>query len=242
MKEKKEKISRFFALVLLLAMAAAPQFALLGHISEGRNIDVNERLDLRALGIDKEARQILSLVDAHVKFFKRSSDLKAKGIVSPRDASDFKNEGDQRKADVLTIKRELESLVSKLKQGNHWDAAFDAQFAASLKNEKDRSLLNQTGGARKLFEAALGEVNSLRDEIDDELRQVSGKQTGAQNSRSDRAFAAHARPPVGKVCTILLTAILFCSIEPCPNTRCLLIRRYNDKGCIPGPAVDPNCN
>src|SRR2546421_1734558 len=241
MKQKNEKISRVLAVVLVLAFAGLPQFTVPAQkIAEGRNINVNEALDLRALGIDNEARQIVSLVGANAKFFKRSSDLQGKGIVSPRDASDFKNEGDLRKADVLTIKRELESLINKLKQENHWDAAFDAQFLASLKSDNDRSLLTQSGGARKLFQSAVEETGALRDEIVEEVRQINSKQTGALRNRGDRLFAAHARPPVGKVCTILLTAILLTSIVD-PLFLCPLVRRYNEKGCIPGPAVSPQC-
>ncbi|HEY0350255.1 MAG TPA: hypothetical protein VGC60_19120 [Pyrinomonadaceae bacterium] len=244
MKQKNEKISRVLALMMLLALASGPQFIVRAQkISEGRNINVNEALDLRALGIDNEARQIVSLVGANAKFFKRSSELQQKDIVSPRDASDFKNEGDLRKTDVLTIKRELESLINKMKQGNHWNEAFDAQFLASLKSDNVRSLLTQSGGARKLFQSAVEETSALRDEVVDEVRQINSKQTGALRNRGNRLFAAHARPPVGKVCTILLVAILLASYNGIHGTAdCLVLKRYNEKGCVPGPAVAPDCN
>jgi hypothetical protein len=247
MKQKKKSISRVLTLTLLLALAGTPQFTLLRQVSaQDPNGISMPTLQLRALNIDNEVRQITSLTRTHVTFFKRAEDHRKKGGLTSREARELQTEGDQRKSDVLTIKRELESLINRLKQGNHWDAAFDAQFAASLKTDKDRSLLNQVGGARKLFEAALGEVSSLRDDIDDELRQVSAKK-GPPNNRSERSFAAHARPPAGKVCTILLTAILLTSLNglggsPFSSADCLLVKRYNQKGCIPGPVAAPNCS
>jgi hypothetical protein len=222
-------------------LASGPQFTLTRRANAQNPAGIGmPALDLRALGVDNEVRQVTSLIGTHVTFFKRAADYRKKGGLTPREAQEITNDGNQRKAEVLTIKRELESLINKLKQRNHWDASFDAQFASSLKNDKDRSLLTQAGGARKLFEAAVNDIGSLRDDIDDELRHLSAKLSPAAN-RLDRSLAAHARPPMGKVCTLLLTAILFCSIEPCPNARCLLVKRYNEKGCIPGPAVDPNC-
>ena len=243
MKENKEKISRFFALVLLLAIAAAPQASLLGQkISEGRNINVNEALNLNALGVNNEVRRIGSLLEAQAKFFKRASLLQKNSIVSPRDFTDFKNEGDLRKADLATLQREFESLINKLKQGNHWDETFDAQVLASLKSANARTVLSQFGGARKLFQAAVDSGPSLRDDIDDEVRQVNNKQQGSLRRRSDQVFAAHARPPVGKLgCGVLLSYWLTASLLP-GNTgaalACVFADRYNDKGCTPRLDVD----
>jgi hypothetical protein len=236
MKEQKEKISRFFGLVLLLAIAAVPQASLLGQkISEGRSINVNEALNLNALGINSEVQRINSLLDAQAKFFKRSSELQKRSIVSPRDAVDIKNEGDLRKADLVTIQREFESLVNKLKQGNHWDETFDAQVLNSLKSANARTVVTQFGGARKVFQAAIESGPSLREDIDDEVRQVNSKQQGALSRRSDRVFAAHAKPAAGKLgCNLLASYWLTASLVPGgDNLACIFADRYNDKGCTP---------
>jgi len=249
MKQNKENISRILVLVVLFVLANAPQFTLLRQVNAQDPHGISmPTLQLRDLGIDNEARQITSLIGAHVNFFKRSADHRKKGGLTPREAREIQNEGDQRKADVSTLRSQLQSLINKLKQGNHWNETFDAQFAAALKKESDRSLLSQSGGARKLFEAAVSEVNSLRDDIDEELRHISAKLNPASN-RGDRSFAAHARPPVGKVCTILLAAILLAGVASAQGAIpgygtvfCTLVKRYNEKGCVPGPAVAPNCN
>jgi hypothetical protein len=236
MKENKEKISRFFALVLLLAIAAVPQASLLGQkISEGRNINVNEALDLNDLKIKNEVQRINSLLEAQAKFFKRGSGLRRNSIVSPRDAVDFKNEGDQRKADLVTLQREFESLINKLKQGNHWDETFDAQVLNSLKNTTDRTVVTQFGGARKVFQAAVDSGPGVREDIDDEVRQVNSKQQGALVRRSDRVLAAHARAPVGKFgCGALMAYWLTASLVPGGDAvACIFADRFNEKGCTP---------
>lgn len=237
----KEKISRFFGLVLLLAIAAAPQASLLGQkISEGRNINVNEALNLNALGINSEVQRINSLLDTQAKFFKRSSELQKRSIVSPRDAVDIKSEGDLRKADLATIQRGFESMINKLKQGNHWDETFDAQVLNSLKNANARTVVTQFGGARKVFQAAVDAGPSLREDIDDEVRQVNSKQQGALSRRSNRVFAAHAKPPVGKLgCNLLGAYWLAASLMPGNDTlACIFADRYNDKGCTPRIGCD----
>ena len=236
MKENKKKISRLFAVALLLAIAAVPQASLFGQkISEGRNINVNEALDLNDLRIKNEVQRINSLLDAQAKFFKRASELQKRSIVSPRDAVDIKNEGDLRKADLATIQREFESLINKLKQGNHWDETFDAQVLNSLKNASARTVVTQLGGARKVFQAAVDSGSALREDIDDEVRQVNAKQQGALGHRRDRLFAAHAKPPVGKLgCNLLAGYYLTASLIPGYETlACIFADRYNDKGCTP---------
>jgi len=240
MKQKKEKISRVLALILLLAFAGAPEFMLQREANaQDRTINVNERLDLRALGIDNEARKLISLMGVHARFFKRGAELKQKSTLLPRDASSFFDEADARKSDLQTIKRDLESLIGKLKQGNHWNEAFDAQFLASLKNASARSSLVQAGGARKLFESALGEVGPLRQEIEEEVRQVNIKKTSGLRNRRDQVFAAHARPPLGKAgCGLLHVAFLYVDFYGPESTACEIAKRSNDKGCNPRLACD----
>jgi hypothetical protein len=235
-KEKKEKTSRFLGLVLLLAIAAVPQASLRGQkISEGRNINVNEALDLNDLRIKSDVQRINSLLDAQARFFKRAAELKAKSVVSPRDAVDIKNEGDLRKADLATIQREFESLINKLKQGNHWDATFDAQVLNSLKNGNARTVVTQFGGARKIFQAAVDSGPALREDIDDEVRQVNSKQQGALRNRSNRVFAAHVTAPFGKFgCGALLAYWLAASVVPGGDAlACVFADRFNAKGCTP---------
>src|SRR5687768_13706578 len=172
MKQKKENVSRVFVLALLLAFASAPQFTLTRQAdAQDRNINVNEALNLDALGIKNEVQRIGSLLDAQGRFFKRASELQKRSIVSPRDAVDIKNEGDLRKADLVRLQREFESLINKLKQGNHWDETFDAQVLNSLKNANARIVLTQFGGARKVFQAAVDSGPAFREDIDDEVRQ-----------------------------------------------------------------------
>jgi hypothetical protein len=235
MKEKKKKLSRFFALALLLAIAAVPQASLFGQkISEGRNINVNEALDLNDLRIKNEVQRINSLLDAQAKFFRRASELNKRSVISPRDAVDFKNEGDQRKADLASIQSEFESLINKLKQGNHWDGTFDAQVLNSLKNVNSRTVVTQFGGARKIFQAAVDSGPALREDIDDEVRQVNSKQQSALGHRSDRVFAAHAKPAVGKLgCAVLMSSWLTASLVGADTVACVFADRFNDKGCTP---------
>ena len=131
----KPYVFRIFSMVLVLAFASAPHFTLTSKTNaQERNINVNEKLDFRALGIDNEAKQFVSLIDVQVKFFKRGEELRAKSILSPRDPGSFREDADKRKAELVTIKNQLESLINKLKQKNRWDDAFDAQFLVSLKN------------------------------------------------------------------------------------------------------------
>ena len=239
----KPYVFRIFSMVLVLAFASAPHFTLTSKTNaQERNINVNEKLDFRALGIDNEAKQFVSLIDVQVKFFKRGEELRAKSILSPRDPGSFREDADKRKAELVTIKNQLESLINKLKQKNRWDDAFDAQFLVSLKNDSDRSVLSQFGGARKLFQSAVGEISSTRDEIDEEVRQVNSKQTGRLRNRTDRVFAAHASPTMGKICVVLLTAYFLASGGgTIDNTySCAVAHRYNEKSCV--PRLSTNCS
>jgi hypothetical protein len=240
MKQKAKAISCLFTLVLLLVSTAMPTAALRGPDDvQERNINVNERLDFRALGIDNEARQLVSLGDAQVKFFKRGAELKRNGALPE---GNFSDEANSRKSELLTIKRHLESIINKLKQKNQWNDAFDAQFLASLKNSSDQSALTQAGGARKVLQAGVDDVGSLRGEIEEEVRQVKSRQTGAM-FRVDRAFAAPASPMFTKVgCNLLLSLYYTALFVPDGGaTACAVARRYNDKGC--GAKINnPGCN
>lgn len=229
MNQRKKNHFNLLVLAMLLTIASAPQLTLL------RPVNAQGPINLRALGIDNEARQIVSLTETHVGFFKRAAEQRKKGGLTPREAQALKGEGDQRKADLATLQRQFESLVNKLKQGNHFDEAFDAQALAALKSDSDRSLLTAAGGARKLFEKAIREVNLLRDEIDEEVRGVTSKQQETIRDRNNRAFAAHARPPVGKLgCDVLfasyVTAVWAGIIK---GLTCKIAQRYNEKGCTP---------
>ena len=230
MKHTKQSVSRLFALVLLLAVTSTQ----LGVSAQDRTINVNERLDLRALGINNEAQQITSLVDVQLKFFKRGDELRKKSILSPRDPESFRDEANKRKADLVTLQRQFDSLINKLKQGNNWNENFDSQFLAAIKIESARSLLAQSGGARKVLQAAAGEVNELRDEIDDAVREVNSKQVGSRRSRSDRVYAAHASPPAGKLyCALLFNTYLLALLAPGSSLSCSIAQSYNEKGCLP---------
>lgn len=236
MKSEKQRIFKGTALILLFAFAVATYVPLLQSANaQERTINVNERLDFRALGIDNEARQFVSLIDLQLKFFKRGAELRAKSILSPRDPESFTEEANKRKSDLVTIKNQLESLINKLKQKNRWNDAFDAQFLVSLSNDSDRSVLTQAGGARKLFQSAVNEVIETRDEIEEEVRQVNSKQTGRLVRRTDRVLAAHAPAALGKICTVLLTAYFLSSGLGQVNTlySCVIADRYNKKGCVP---------
>lgn len=230
----KKNINRVVSFALFLALAITPEFTML------RQASAQGPLNLRALGIDNEARQFTSLLETQAKFFTRASELKRKTSLTPQDPRSLREEADKRKADLSAITQALQALINKLKQGNNWNEAFDAQFAAGLKRANHRSLLTQVGGARKLFEAAVNEVNSFGNEIDEEVRQINTRQTSAIRSRGDRVFAAHARPPAGKVCTFLLTAILLTSFNGFSLYDCVLVNRYNDKDCVPSP-LDTTC-
>src|SRR5436190_141099 len=232
--KKNKTISRLLTLVLLLAFTLAPHSTLPGPaLAQNRNINVNELLDFHALGIDNETRQIVSLSDLQVKFFKRGAELREKSILSPRDPASFSEEADKRKADLVTLKNQFQSLINKLKQKNLWDETLDAQFLASLKSSSDRSVLSQAGGARKVLQAAADEVGLVQEDIDDEVRQVKSRQTGALRNRRDRVFAAHASPPYGKAgCNVLFAYYLVASLTASTHSvACAIAKRYNDKGC-----------
>ena len=230
----KQSISRIFALVLLLTVTVTQNSLWLGVSAQERNINVNENFDLQALGIKNEAQQIGSLVDVQIKFFKRGDELKKKSILSPRDPASFRDEGEKRKADLVTLKRQFDSLINRLKQGNNWNETFDAQVLAALKNESDRSVLTQSGGARKVLEAGAGEVNQLRDEIDEAVREVNGKQVGSRRIRNDRVNAAHASPPMGALgCAMLLSTYIIAVVTFQHALACAIAQRSNEKGCRP---------
>ena len=225
----------FFALLVLLVLGSARFDGLAQKTAEGRSINVNEALDLNDLKIKNEIQQINSLLDAHVKFFKRAAELKQKSIISPRDPASFKDEADKRKAGLATLQSQFDSLINKLQQGNHWNETFDAQFLASLKNASDRSLLTQAGGARKLLQAGAAEFNGLKDDIDEEVRQISSRQTGHLRSPRDRVFAAHATPPAAKFgCNALLASYLIATATSSETIiSCAIAVLYNERGCSP---------
>lgn len=241
MKEKKEMISSVLTLLLLLTFAVAPHGRLRPVNAQDRTINVNEKLDFRALGIDNEARQLVSLIDVQLKFFKRGAELREKSILSPRDPESFREEADKRKADLTTIKSQLQSFISKLKQKNRWDEAFDAQFLVSLAKDSDRSALTQAGGARKVFQTALDEVLLVRAEIDDEVDHIKSRQTVSLRYRSNRVLAAHATFLMGKVgCSYLFLTYLVASVggQGTHAFACAVADRYNTKGCTPPISCD----
>lgn len=232
MKYTIDSVYRLFVLLVLLTVAG------LGMANaQDRNINVNERLDLRALGINNEVQQITSLTDLQVKFFNRGDELKKKSTLSLRDADGFRDEGNKRKADLAGLQRQFDALINKLKQGNNWNETFDAQFLAAIKIESARSALTQAGGARKVLQAAAAEISRLRDDIDEEVSEVSSKEVGSRRSRNDRVLAAHASPLMGNVrCSLLLAAYNLSLLQPGSvgnSTSCAIAKRFNDKGCLP---------
>jgi len=237
----KQRLLTVLTLALILALTVALQLTQLRNANaQERNINVNEALDLNGLGIKNEVQRINSPLDAQARFFKRATELKRKGILSPRDPASFREEANLRKADLLTLQREFETLINKLKQRNHWNETFDAQALASLKNINARTVVSQLGGARKVLQAAVEAGPALRADIDDEVRRVEGGSVGALRNRGDRVFAAHASPPIGKLgCNVLLGYWFTASLVPgAESVACFLADRYNDKGCTPRLNVD----
>ena len=99
MKQKIRNLSPALVLVLLLAFAVAPQLTLVQRANaQERTINVNEKLDFRALGIDNEAKQFVSLIDVQLKFFKRGEELRAKSILSPRGSRKFQRRSKQKES------------------------------------------------------------------------------------------------------------------------------------------------
>jgi hypothetical protein len=245
MKKKTNQTSRISALVLLLAFAGATQFPLSHQANaQDRTINVNERLDLRALGINNEVQQINSLLGVQAKFFKKALDLNDKVSISLDEKTQLQNEAVQRKSDVTTLKNQFLSLINNLKQKNNWNEAFDAQFLASLKNSSDRTLLTQAGGARKLLEAGAADFDGLRDHIEQEVRQVSNRQAGRVRSRGDRVYAAHASAPLGNFgCAALLASYILATATGNENSiSCAVSMLYNRRGCKPGIVSGAACH
>jgi hypothetical protein len=214
---------RTFSLVVLFLLLISPAGAQDSGISM-------PTLQIRALGIDNETRQINSLLGVQGKFFKRAFELQAKGSLSPDEKTQLSTEAVQRKADITTLKNQFQSLINKLKQKNNWNEALDAQFVAALKESGDRSLLTQAGGARKLLEAGAADFDGLRDFLEQEVVQVSKRQ-------------AHASAPLGNFgCSALLASYILATASGSENSiSCAVAMVYNRKGCKPGITSGAAC-
>lgn len=241
MRQIRKNTSRIVVLFLLLA--GVPQFANLDHTSAQETGISMSTLQIRALGIDNETRQINSLLGVQGKFFKKAFDLQAKASLSPDEKTQLSAEAVQRKSDITALKNQFESLINKLKQKNNWNEAFDAQFLASLKNSSDRSLLTQAGGARKLLEAGAADLDGLKDFIDQEVRQVSNKQARNLRGKNNQINAAHASAPLGNFgCSALLASYILATASGSENSiSCAVALVYNRRGCRPGIVAGSAC-
>lgn len=142
--------SRIFTLALSLAMS----FAALLPLSRASH--AQGRLDLSHLKVASEAQSIPQILDGTSIFFKKAAALGKKDNVTAAEANEVAADGTNKKGDLVALRRDFESFITKLKQSDHWNAEFDAQFLAALRSTNAKNGVQQIGGARRLLEAVVG--------------------------------------------------------------------------------------
>jgi hypothetical protein len=206
----------------LLVMLFAFSFAVAPFLTMTQKT-LADGIDLKALNAETEAKALVQYGQLLAQFFNATQEAQKRASVLRADLSKIEGDGQRVKNDVASFRQNLQSLITKLKAANKWDDALDADISTALGGRKVKSFLGQGGGARRLLESALNEINDISADVDGEVRNVRAKPS-----------SAHARAKNGKGrCFGLFTAIAVAELLKMKQTAQNIDAVY-DKNCGPG--------
>lgn len=213
MKNQKFVCRSFFIVLFVAAFAFAPATMAQRYLTE--------RIDVKALNAEREAKSLAQFTESLAQFFNQAETLASKPSVSRADSTKAESDGQRVKGDLNAFRSNLQALITKLKAANRWNDQLDADFAQGLGDRKVKSLLARGGGARKLLEAALNDINSVGTDIDNLISGLKAK------------TAAHARAKSRLKCALLFVGVAAAELARMPETAKNIDAHY-DKNCGPG--------
>jgi len=128
-------------------------------------------IDLKELKAQKEAEAIKKYTDLVTNFYThlyqaigdRSQSI-SKGKVAGAGLTD---RATKVRSELMNTVDSIQSLIAKLRAGNHFDEQFDKEVIKLSGGNKVKSRLTKAGGARKLFESVLNSTatNNLKKNV-----------------------------------------------------------------------------
>jgi hypothetical protein len=136
-------------------------------------------IDLKALNAETEAKALVQYGQLLVQFFNATQEAQKRASVLRADLSKIEGDGQKVKNDASGFRQNLQSLITKLKAANKWNDALDADISTALGSRRVKGFLGQNGGARRLFESALNEINDISADVDSTVGKVRAKPSSA---------------------------------------------------------------
>ena len=133
--------------------------------------------------LGSETRTVTSFTDDLSAFDKRRAQLSKRSSLTREEFNALEQTGNDLKRRVAQLRDATTSIINKLKASGQWNT-LDEDVLSGLTNPKDRAILRDRGGLRRLFEQAAADLSSQNgDEIVAPLSQL--RQKVARRDRFD---------------------------------------------------------
>lgn len=216
MKKQNTFYRSLFVMLFAFAFAVAPFLTLMQKTHA-------DGIDLKALNAETEAKALVQYGQLLAQFFNATQEAQKKSSILRADLSKIEGDGQRVKNDAASFRQNLQSLITKLKSANKWDDQLDADLSTALGSRRVKGFLGQNGGARRLFESALNEINTIGGDVDGAVANVKAKPS-----------SAHARAKNGRgKCFGLFVAVAAAELLRMKETAKNIDDVY-DKNCGPG--------
>jgi hypothetical protein len=130
------------------------------------------------VNVSNEARALGQFGKSLGDFFNQAETLKGKPSRTPADITSLESNASRVKGAVSGFRNNLDAFIKKHKDANQWNAQFDSLAESNLAPEL-KDFARRNGGARRLFELALSDINNLNAEIDEATGAVKRLRIGS---------------------------------------------------------------
>jgi hypothetical protein len=155
-----------YAFLMALMMLLPSQFpGVNAHPATGAAADLN-------LSAEKQALE--SFGNDLLPYIEQENRLRKKATLTSAELAALRASGNALKQRIATAQQNFRSLIAKLKAANQWDT-LDTQVTALITDGSLRSLLQDEGGAKKIWEELANELGSLAQEIDGDVQRLSSR-------------------------------------------------------------------
>jgi hypothetical protein len=148
--------------------------------------------------VTSEARALGQFGKGLADFLNLANTLRAKASRSTSDISSLESNASRVKSSVSGFRSNLEAFIKKHKDAGQWNAQFDTALENKLAPEL-KNFARQNGGARRLFELGLSEINNFIPDIDEATNSVKRLSISSAGRDAELVRVAYRPEPLFKV-------------------------------------------
>lgn len=164
-KTSNNRIAKYAFLMALMVLLPSQFLGVNAHPATSAAADLNlsaEKQALESFGTDWSG------------YIEQDNKLGKKATLTSAELAALRSSGDGLKRRLSTVQQNLRSFISKLKAARRWDN-FDQEVLAGTSDARLRSLLQEEGGAKRIWEDLAANINNLGREIDTRAQNLSNK-------------------------------------------------------------------